>query len=85
MKTPFFATRFARRRYSYVSSAGIYDPPSSFGSDTCGPLLETFPVLPKVRSVYPGPRSEATSNDVTDTSLFEARSSLSLRPLLTPF
>ena len=33
------------KRYSYVSSAGIYSPPPGFGGDDCGPLLESFPVL----------------------------------------
>ncbi|GMI16155.1 hypothetical protein TrLO_g5320 [Triparma laevis f. longispina] len=32
------------KRYNYVSSAGIYDPPEGFGSDTCGPLSESFSV-----------------------------------------
>lgn len=34
-------------RYNYISSAGIYSPPKDFGSDTCGPLLETFDVNPE--------------------------------------
>ncbi|GMI11130.1 hypothetical protein TrRE_jg4086, partial [Triparma retinervis] len=32
------------KKYLYISSAGIYDPPPGHGGDASGPLLESFPV-----------------------------------------
>lgn len=40
------------KKYVYVSSAGIYDPPKEHGGDESGPLKEAFPVKSKGQALF---------------------------------